>query len=289
MLGLRELTANAVCPGVVDTPLVHGEGGLSWTASRHSPGTAATSCWTSTSSRCRGSTGCWTHRRSRTWCSTSRRTRRAGSPDRRSTSTQDRCSTNDYANQQHRRRPRALVGRRDEPLVRRSSGTSTRRTVRTSTATTSPPTTGASIGDARRVQGRSYLRRGGDPALRRRAALARRRRRRLRFRGARASAPSTRRSTPLSSRPPRRTVRGRSPPRHPRPRRPRTGQRSGPHARRLADRARAGLRPRRPSGHAGAMDAGSSRERPQLSVVLEHTRMAARESTTRPTRRGNGL
>jgi NAD(P)-dependent dehydrogenase (short-subunit alcohol dehydrogenase family) len=28
MLGLRELTANAVCPGVVDTPLVHGEGGL---------------------------------------------------------------------------------------------------------------------------------------------------------------------------------------------------------------------------------------------------------------------
>jgi NAD(P)-dependent dehydrogenase (short-subunit alcohol dehydrogenase family) len=28
MLGLTELTANAVCPGVVDTPLVHGEGGL---------------------------------------------------------------------------------------------------------------------------------------------------------------------------------------------------------------------------------------------------------------------
>jgi NAD(P)-dependent dehydrogenase (short-subunit alcohol dehydrogenase family) len=28
MLGLGELTANAVCPGVVDTPLVHGEGGL---------------------------------------------------------------------------------------------------------------------------------------------------------------------------------------------------------------------------------------------------------------------
>jgi len=28
MLGLGDLTANAVCPGVVDTPLVHGEGGL---------------------------------------------------------------------------------------------------------------------------------------------------------------------------------------------------------------------------------------------------------------------
>ena len=28
MLGLSELTANAVCPGVVDTPLVHGKGGL---------------------------------------------------------------------------------------------------------------------------------------------------------------------------------------------------------------------------------------------------------------------
>ncbi len=28
MLGLGELTANAVCPGVVDTPLVHGEGGV---------------------------------------------------------------------------------------------------------------------------------------------------------------------------------------------------------------------------------------------------------------------
>jgi len=28
MLGLGELTANAVCPGVVDTPLVYGEGGL---------------------------------------------------------------------------------------------------------------------------------------------------------------------------------------------------------------------------------------------------------------------
>ncbi len=28
MLGLAQLTANAVCPGVVDTPLVHGEGGL---------------------------------------------------------------------------------------------------------------------------------------------------------------------------------------------------------------------------------------------------------------------
>jgi 3-hydroxybutyrate dehydrogenase len=28
MAGLSELTANAICPGVVDTPLVHGEGGL---------------------------------------------------------------------------------------------------------------------------------------------------------------------------------------------------------------------------------------------------------------------
>ena len=28
MLGSGDLTANAVCPGVVDTPLVHGEGGL---------------------------------------------------------------------------------------------------------------------------------------------------------------------------------------------------------------------------------------------------------------------
>ncbi len=28
MLGLGDLTANAVCPGVTDTPLVHDEGGL---------------------------------------------------------------------------------------------------------------------------------------------------------------------------------------------------------------------------------------------------------------------